>query len=217
MWYPPCRPALVPSNGSPLASACLMPPPYPPTLRPRHLIVSSHRSCLAACRSLRASSRSAPSSMSVPVLLPSHCFSLPAPPHRHDGRGDTTGLRRFSRLCLLILSSARHLISAVRHRMATGLNACLAPWPSSVPPANRSLAQSDFLAVLSSCRPIISSPSLPDHSTRGTGRGSLVLAACLCCSISPAIYLCWFCVLRRRWLSCLLGCRIMYVVDGVMR
>lgn len=98
--------------------------------------------------------------------------------------------------------------------------ACPAPWPSSVPTATRSLAQSDCLAVLPPCRhavPSVSSPSLPDHSTRGTGRGSLVLAACLCCSISPAIYLCWFCVLRRRWLSCLLGCRIMYVVDGVMR
>lgn len=79
----------------------------------------------------------APSSMSMP--LPSHCFTLPAPPHRHDGRGDTTGLWRFSRLCLLVPSSARHLISAVRHRMATGLNACLAPCPSSVPPATRSL------------------------------------------------------------------------------
>lgn len=38
-----------------------------------------------------------------------------------------------------------------------------------------------------SCRPIISSPSLPDHSTRGTGRGFLGLDCLLACSFVIAV------------------------------
>lgn len=140
---------------------------------------------------------------------------------------DTTGgeIRRCCGCSLgfaCLLPSAHHLIRAVRHRMATGFGACLAPWPSSVPPANRSLAQSDFLAVLSSYRPIISSFLSP--ITRHGGRGGLSCSFdCLpvrlvryCRSISPAVDLRGFCGGRRRGLLCLLGCRIMYVVDGVM-
>lgn len=204
MWHPP------------LSSACLMfaavcldasPPPS------HHLVlgcVPSLSACLGSCLfPLRPAIDV--DAAAVPWLF----VSPPAPPHRHDGRGDTTGLWRFSRLCLL---APRLAISSVRSASdGDGGVAYSALWPSSVPPATRSLSQSDFLVALPSCRSIGLIASLPDHSTRGTGRGSLVLAACLCCSISPAIYLCWFCVLRRRWLSCLLGCRIMYVVDGVMR
>lgn len=159
-------PPLVPSGDSPLASACSMSSPYALTLRP----VISSLLCLTACRlplrsSARASSRFAPSSISVPVLLPPHGFSPPAPPHRHDGRGDTTGLWRFSRLCLL---ASRLAISSVRSASdGDGGVAYSAPWPSSVPPATRSLAQSDFLAVLPSHR----FHRLPSPITRHVGRG----------------------------------------------
>ena len=85
-----------------------------------------------------------------------------------------------------------------------GVCACLvrlplpipAPWPSSVPPATRSLAQSDFLAVRPSYRPASpSSHRLPSPITRHVGRGGgfSLSAACLCCSISPAVDLRGFC------------------------
>ena len=53
-----CRPALVPSVGSPLVPACLMfAAVCLDASPPRHLIASSHRLCLAVCLSLRASAR----------------------------------------------------------------------------------------------------------------------------------------------------------------
>lgn len=174
----------------------------PRRFAPRHLIASSHRfisSLVLGCLPFSARLGSclfplAPSSMSMP--LPSHCFTLPAPPHRHDGRGRYDGAVAVLS-ALLACPSARHLIRAVRHRMATGLVACLVRLPlpasvsgssSSVPPATRLLVQSGFLAVLPSCRPIGLIASLPDHSTRGTGRRSLAhLIACPCGSFAIAV------------------------------
>lgn len=111
MWYPPCRPALVPSNGSPLASACLMPPPYPPTLRPRHLIVSSHRSCLAACRSLRASPLLRPviDVGACVATVPWRLATRPASSTRRAGRYDGAVAVLSAPLAC---PSARHLIRA---------------------------------------------------------------------------------------------------------
>lgn len=74
-------------------------------------------------------------------------------------------------------------------------------------------------AVLPSCRPAASSSHrLSPRSIRHGGRGGgfLLPAACLCGSFSSAVDLCGFCGGWRRGLSCLLGCRIMYLVDGVM-
>lgn len=131
-------------------------------------------------------------------------------------------MRRFSRLCLLS-PSARHPIRAIWYRMATGFRACLVkltpclfptPWPSSVPPATRSLAQSDLLIVSSSHR--LSSP-INRHGGRGGGYCSRLLACrfvSYCGSARPAVYLCGFCGGWRRGLSCLLAYRIMYLVDG---
>lgn len=124
---------------------------------PRRFAPSSHRSrawlcaapasCLGSCLfPLR------PSSISVP--LPSHGFSPPAPPYRHAGRGDMMALWRLS-ICLLAhrlaISSVRFGIGWRRGSVIASLDYPLpvpAPWPSSVPLATRSLAQSDFLAVL---------------------------------------------------------------------
>lgn len=188
-----CRPALVPSDGSPLSPACLMSPPYVSTLRSCHLIALVFGCvpppCVPRLGFLPASLR-----LVISSLVPSHGFSLPAQPHRHDGRGDTTGVLRLS-ICLLT-PSARHLIRAVRHRMATWFCACLvkltpyllpAPCPSSVPPATRSLAQSDFLAVLSSCRPIISSSLSPINRHGRRGGGSLGLGCLLAGSFAIAV------------------------------
>lgn len=97
-------------------------------------------------------------------VVPPHCFSLPAPPHRHEGRGDTTALRRFS---ALLASLPRFAISSVRSASdGDGGVAYSAPCPSSVPPATHSLAQFDFLAVLPPRR-------LPSPITRHGGRGGV--------------------------------------------
>lgn len=165
----------------------------------------------------------APSSVSVPVPIPSHCFSPPAPPHRHDGRGDTTGSWRFSRLYLPILA-----IPSVRFGIGwrRGRGRCLPRYiapPASVSGSSSSVPPANPLArpIRFPRRPTVPSPHLPDRSTRGTGRGFSCSLGCLpvrlvryCRSISPAAYLCWFCGGWRRGLSCLLGCRIMYLVDG---
>lgn len=157
MWHPP------------LSSACLMfaavcldasPPPS------HHLVlgcVPSLSACLGSCLfPLRPAIDV--DAAAVPWLF----VSPPAPPHRHDGRGDTTGLWRFSRLCLL---APRLAISSVRSASdGDGGVAYSALWPSSVPPATRSLAQSDFLVAL--YRPAVPSVSSPPSPiTRHGGRG----------------------------------------------
>lgn len=172
---------------SPLAPACLMFAAVCLDASPRHLIIS----CLAACRSpLRASARASPcfvlvidvGAAAVPLLLAFRPASSTRRAGRYDGAAAVLSALPACSLRLAISSVRLALDGDVARALAPLDYLCLpvlVPWSSSVPPANRSLAQSDFLAVLSSCRPIISSPSLPDHSTRGTGRGLLVLAACL--------------------------------------
>ena len=185
-------PPLVPSGVSPLAPACLM----------------FAAVCLDA--SPPSSHRFISSFMLGYVPFPSaclgSCLSSTSPRHRYrclcccrlmasrypPRLIDTTGgeIRRGCGCSLgfaCLLPSARHLIRAFGIGWRRGAGACLASWPSSVPPATRSLAQFDFLAVLSSFRPIISSPSLPDRSTRGTGRGLLPSTACLCGSFAIAV------------------------------
>ena len=73
------------------------------------------------------------------------------------------------------ISSVRFGIGWRRGSVLASLDcSCLSPWASSVPPATRSLAQSDFLAASPSYRPL--SP-ITRHG--GRGGGSLVSAACL--------------------------------------
>ena len=169
------RPALVPSGGSPLVPACLI------FAAVCHDASPNRRSCLAAGRlPLRvlvslSLLRFTPSS--VPV--PSHCFSPHSPLHRHAGRGDTMALRLVSRLCLLV-PSARHLIRAVRHRMATGLGACLISPPRlflSMPiigavcyPLTRPIRFPRRPVVLPPHHLIASSPR---HATRGNGAAAI--------------------------------------------
>ena len=171
-------PFLVPSGGSPLSPCLLdicrrMPRRFAP-------IISS-LSCLIACRlplrvSARSSSRFISLSMSVPAAVPWLLASRPAPSTRRAGRYDGAVAVLSA---LLAYPSARHLIRAVRYWMATGFCACLvkltpclflAPCPSSVPPATRSLSQFDFL--IASFRP--SSPI-----TRHGGRGGVLCLGCL--------------------------------------
>ena len=148
---------------------------------PRHLIVSSHRSCLAACRSLRASPLLrpvigiCPGADTIPWLL----ASRPASSTRRTGRYDDAA----EALGFACLPLARHLIHAVRHRMATGLGACLVrlPLPASVSGSSSSAPPANPIArsIRFPRRPTVPSLHLPDHSTRGTGRELLALAACL--------------------------------------
>lgn len=186
-----CRPALVPSDGSPLSPACLMSPPYASTLRSRHLIalvlgcVPSPFACLGSCLfplSLASSSRRSCRPMASrypPSLI------------------DTTdgAIRRCCGCSLgfacLPLGSPSH--PCVRHRMATGLGSCSRPM-SIIGAACYPLART----IRFPRRP--SSHRLSPRSL-DTGDGAVV-------------YLRGFCVLRRRWLPCLLGCRIIYFVDG---
>lgn len=166
-----------------------MSPPYAPTLRPPP---SSHHLMLG-CVPLSACFGSCLSSASPRHRYLSRCRYHPIASRRPPRLIDTTGgeIRRcyggsLGFACLphrLAISSVRFGIGWRR-----GAGACLAPWPSSVPPATRSLAQSDFLVALPSCRSIGLIASLPDHSTRGTGRGSLApLIACLCGSFAIAV------------------------------
>lgn len=208
MWYPPCRPScllgavvsvmramwavvvppLVPSGGSflilcLLAAAAVCLDAIAPVISSLHLIA---RAWLRAVLPLRSSARASP--LLRPVIDVDACAAAaswrlavrPASSTRRAGRYDGAAAALSA---LLACPSARHPISAVRHRMATGLNACPvrlslpvpAPCSSSASPATRSLAQSDFLAVLPPCRPITSSPSLPDQSIRGTGRTTVIV------------------------------------------
>ena len=111
-------PPLVPSGGSPLASACLMSPPYVSTLSPRHFIalvlgsVPSPSACLGS-----ASPSSRRSCRPMASRYPPRFIDTPGWEIRR-GCGGSLGSA-----CLL--PSARHLISAVRHWMATGFSACL--------------------------------------------------------------------------------------------
>ena len=172
-----------------LASACLMFAAMPR----RFAAVISSLSCLTACRlplrvSARASSRFASPRLVISSLVPSHGFSLSAPPHRHDGRGDTMALRLFPRLCFC--PSARHPIRAVRHRMATvGSVLASLDCPCLFPPHGHHRcrllpARSPNPISLPSGRPTVLPPhhliaSPPRSLDTGDGAGFFVSAACL--------------------------------------
>lgn len=177
----PSRLSCRPSGGSPLAPACLLDVCRRMPRRYRPITARALLRAVPACLGSLPLLCFAPSSMSVPVLLPSHCFSPPSPlpSTRWAGRYDEAVAVLSA---LLACPSAHHLIRAVRHRMATGSGACLVRLPI---PARRlcrllpALAQSDFLAVLSSCRPIISH-RLPSPITRHEERGGFVFALPVC-------------------------------------
>lgn len=144
---------------------------------------------LIALAWLRAVSLCVPRIVPLPALFRHRCrcrcrhgFSPPAPSHRHDGRGDTMRPWRLSRLCLLCpIGSVRHLISAVRHRMATGIK----------PAVHRGHHRCRLLPAhppnpisLPSCHPAAPSPRFafpPRSIDTGTGRWSLVLGCLLAC------------------------------------
>lgn len=117
--------------------------------------------------------RFAPPSMSVPMS--SRPIASRLPPRLIDTTDGATRRDCYgSRLCLLAHRFAILSVRGIGWRR--GFNACLvrfapAPCPS-VPPANRSLAQSDFLAVLPSCRLIAFPPRSLDT---GDGAGVLLL------------------------------------------
>lgn len=201
MWHPP------------LSSACLMfaavclDASLPPS---HHLVlgcVPSLSACLGSCLfPLRPAIDV--DAAAVPWLF----VSPPAPPHRHDGRGDTTGVWRFSRLCLLA-----PLLAIPSVRFGIGWRrGCSLLRPMAIVGADLLSARSPNQISSPSCRP--AAPSSHRLSPRsldtGDGAGFLISAACLCGSISSAVYLCWFCVLRWRGLPCLLEWRIFILVDG---
>lgn len=145
---------------------------------------------MAACVPLRASVRASSrfASSSVPVVhvpMPSHCFSSlrPASSTRRTGRHDSVAAVLSA---LLACPSARHLIRAVRHRMATGFCACLvrlllpACLPACLPRPMAIIGAacylSDFLTVLSPHRLIA-------PITRHGGRGGASWSWLLACAI----------------------------------
>lgn len=81
-----CRPALVPSGGSPLSPACLISPPCLDA-SPRYLITRAWMRAVSLC---------VPLLMPLPAALSMSCrpiaSRLSAPPHRHDGRGRYNGV-----------------------------------------------------------------------------------------------------------------------------
>lgn len=151
---------------------------------------SSHRSCLIACRlPLRASARASSlfASSSVPVVhvrVSSNYFSSlrPASSTRRAGRYDGVASALSALLaCLLACPSTRHLIRAVRHRMATGLGACLVRFFLSAcsPPHGHHRCR---LLPAHSPNPIYSSPhhliGFPLRSL-DTGNGAAIALSCL--------------------------------------
>lgn len=170
---------------------------------PRRLCPVISSLMLAACRPpLRASARASSPlrphhrcrryrlrCRSVPLRLAPH----PAPSTRRAGRYDGADAA-LSVLLACPIGSPSHPCGSASDVDGGSVLAPLdyplpAPWSSSVPPATRSLVSSDFLVVLPPCRPIASlRHSLPDHSTRGAGRGSLApLIACLCGSFAITV------------------------------
>lgn len=163
-------PPLVPSGVSPLASACLISSPYASTLC--HAISSSRAwlravpLCVPRLVPLLASSSS---SMSVP--LPSRPIASRYPPRLID---TTDGEIRRGCGCSLgfacLLPSARHLIRAVRHRMATWLW-CLPRSMSIIGAACYPLAR----PIRFSRRPVVLPPHRLPPRSLDTGDGAVPL------------------------------------------
>ena len=166
-------PPLVPSGVSPLAPACLMFAAVcldasPPS---SHRFISSFMLGYVPFPSACLGSFLFPLHPVIDICSGSAVVSwllASRPVPRQAGRGDTTALRRFS---VLLACSLRLAIPSVR--FGIGWRRGWRLRPMSIISAVCYL--SDFLVVLPSCRPIISSSSLPDHSTRGTGRGFLAI------------------------------------------
>lgn len=159
-----CRPALVSSGGSPLSPACLMFAAVCLDTRLRRLVNR------ATCVSTRSST---PLHLVIDVgaaAVPSHGFS-PLRPASSTRRAGRYGCRcGGSRLCLL---DYRLAISSVRFSIGWRRMWSL-PRPMTIICADcYPLAR----PIRFTHRLIISSSPLPDHSTRGTGRGLLVSVA----------------------------------------
>lgn len=160
---------------------------------PRRFAPSSHRS-----RAWLRASLCVPSARASPLLRPvidvDACAAAvpwllatrPASSTRRAGRYDGAVAVPSA---LLACPSARHPTRAVRHRMATGFGACLVRLPHACPRSvsRRCRLLSSRSPIRFPCRPAASSPSLPDRSTRGTGRGLLPSTACLCGSFAIAV------------------------------
>lgn len=138
---------------------------------------------------------------------------LSAPPHRHDGRGDTIVPLRFSRLCLLAhrlaIPPVRFGIGWRRGSVPAPLDCPMpapAPWPSSMLSATRSLAQSDLLIASSSHR--LSSP-ITRHGGRGGGYCSLRHVPPSSCLLTAFLFasFCWTCPSHLPRSSCSLSLR----------
>lgn len=192
MWYPSRRPALVPSGGSPLASACSMSSPYALTLRP---VISS---LMLGCVPLSACLGSCLSSASPRHRYLSRCRYHPIASRRPPRLIDTTGgeIRRcyggsLGFACLPIGTPSHPCGSASDGDGGS----VLAPldYPCLFLPNSHHrccLLPARSLNPISSpsCHSAVPSPHLPDHSTRGTWRGSLApLIACLCGSFAIAV------------------------------
>lgn len=182
-------------GASSLASACLMLSSYASTLR----------SVIVVCAWLRAFPlvvSACFASSSVPVPVPSHCFSPSAPSHSTRLAGRCRWCRGCSRLCLL----AHRLVAPFHgyHRIA-----CYSV-----------LIQSDFLTryarLIASSSHRFPAP-LMRHGGGAWFSWSRLLAWRLvrsCYSICPAVCLRGFCECGVCGLPCLLGCRIMYLSMG---
>lgn len=144
--------------------------------------VISSLSCLAACRPLRSSARvssrfASPCHLvarAVPWLLATRPASSTRRTGRYDGAAAVLS-------ALLACPSARHLIRAFGIGWRRGSVPAHAPCPSSAPPANPIARPIRFTHRL-----IISSASLPDQSTRETGREPLGLGCLLVGSLAIA-------------------------------
>lgn len=145
-----------------------MPRRFAPT---RHLIASSHRSCLAACRSLRASPLLRPvigicsGAAAVQWLL----ASRPASSTRRAGRYNET----VTALSALLACSLRLAIPSVRFGIGWRRGSVLASLDCPMPATPMAIIGaacylSDFLIVLSPHR-------LPSPITRHGGRGGVLL------------------------------------------
>ena len=190
MWAvvgPPLVPPLVSSGGS-ASRPCLldvirrMPRCFaPPVISSLVLGCLPFSACLGSCLFPLS-----PSSMSVPVLLPPHGFSLPAPPHRHDGRGDTTVPWRLPRLCLLAP------FGSPSHPCGSASDGDVALVLASLHGHHRCrllTARSPNQISSPSCRPAASSP--PSPITRHGGRGGGLFARVLCIAAAGVALLAW--------------------------
>lgn len=190
---------LVPSDCSPL-SPCLL--DVCRRMPRRFAAVISSLSCLIACRlSACLGSCLSPASPRHRCWCLCRCHPIASrlPPRLIDTTGGAIRWTRGGSRFACLPPSARHLIRAVRHRMATGFCDCLV---KLAPSCSRPMSIIGAACYPLSPNPIYSSSHLligfppPSPITRHGGRGGGLLpsAACLCGSFSSAVDLCGFCV-----------------------